>query len=146
MTENIPNLGIFRRGKFYAEALDEMGEVRVIHRTTGGKLAVKREGNTAVHALNRASSILIAANIKKARLASGMRLEELGTKAGLVGNPMKVRMWEIENCTRDQGVRMGTLYALAIALGIHPSELLPCPAEVAALSGVKFITKEGLGA
>jgi len=45
-------------------------------------------------------------------------------------------MWEIENAIRKQGVMLGTLYAIAVALGIEVTELLPSNEEVLALTNV----------
>ena len=85
--------------------------------------------------------------VKKARIAAGMTLAQLHDRAGLEAAEglAKNRMVEIENggvgSTRKnkQGIRFGTLYALAMALDLPPSALMPSAAEVAEKAGVSFI-------
>lgn len=108
---------------------DRYGETRRIRRTRTG-YQLKNETTTAALALGRAAAPLIGAKIKALRLAAGMTLEELCVSAGLVSNSPKSRMWEIENDVRPQGVSIGTLYALALALHVDIDALMPCPMTV----------------
>ena len=126
-----------------ARFIDRYGDERVVRRSKNG-LALKRKQTTPVHALNRAAAILIAERIKEARLHAGFTLEELCLRAGLATVGPKHRMCEIEQGVRagkastTNGIRLGTLYALAIALEIEPNDLLPTKEEVMAKAGIRF--------
>ena len=126
-----------------ARFIDKYGDERTIHRAKNG-LAVKRKRETPVHVMNRAAATLVAERIKAARLNAGFTLEELCLRAGLATVWPKHRMWEIEQGVRagkastTHGIRLGTLYALAVALGIEPIELLPSKDEVMAKAGISF--------
>lgn len=140
------NLGTVRRGEVHVEFTDQYGDTRVIHRLKGSKLAIKRNGNTPAHAMNRAAAVLIGQKIRAARLAAGLSLEELCQRAGLAAPPGagKMRMYEIEKNIRQTGMRIGTLYAIAVALDIPVWSLLPSNEDVIAASGVRFEAIEGL--
>ena len=77
----------------------------------------------------------IGMSIKKEREAKGMTLKELAIKAGLSNQNPKQRMWEIENDMRGWGIRIGTLYAIAIALNVEPAFLLPTLEDIKAIFG-----------
>lgn len=144
MTENIVSRG-FTQIAFE----DQYGEKRTIYRQKGNALRIKKKSDTVSHILNRAAAELTGDRIKARRIASGLTLDGLLQKAGLAAGPGqgKMRMWEIENAARNhsnpgrqsQGVRIGTLYALAIALECEPSALLPSAKEVAERAGVALI-------
>ncbi len=72
-----------------------------------------------------------------------MTLAELCEKAGIVSTTPKQRMWEIENSVRHQALRIGTIYALAIALDIEVSELLPTKEVVAQKANVGAVKNKG---
>jgi hypothetical protein len=55
-------------------------------------------------------------------------------------------MWEIENGVRKEGVRFGTLYAIAIALDVEVSDLIPTRAEVVELAPVEVVVEPTLSA
>lgn len=112
-----------------AEFENRFGEKRVIHQTRHG-LKVKRQGSTVVHKLNRTAAPLVGQRIKAARLAAGLTLAELCEKAGLASATPKSRMWEIENNVRKEGMRLGTLYAIAAALDVSICTLMPRVEEV----------------
>jgi transcriptional regulator with XRE-family HTH domain len=78
------------------------------------------------------------------RLAQGLTLEELCLRAGLVSATPKSRMWEIENGTRKEGLRFGTLFALAHALGVEASDLLPSVAEALCLADISEQSRTSL--
>lgn len=140
--------GVLRKGHVHVEFEDQYGDQRVIHRLKGQRLAVKRQGNTPAHAMNRAAAVLIGQNIRKARLAAGMTLDELCRRAGLAAAPGqgKMRMYEIEKAERREGVRTGTLYAIAVALDLPITMLMPTNQEVAESAGVRFTSSEELAA
>ena len=140
------------RGYTRIEFLDQYGEKRIIHNPRGRGLRLKKHDDTISHVLNRAAGGMIGARIKARRLAAGLTLDELLTKAGLVAGPGqgKARMWEIENAGQNsptrknkQGVRFGTLYALAIALECEPFDLMPTAKEVAAVANVALTQRTG---
>jgi len=111
------------------------GETRVIHATRHG-LKLKRQGKTVALSMSQPIAGLIGQRIRDERQRRGWTLAELCTRSGLASPNPKSRMWEIENAIRKQGVMLGTLYAIAVALGIEVTELLPSNEEVLALTNV----------
>lgn len=116
---------------------DKYGDEKIIHLTRSG-LRVKRTKNTVSLALNAKAAELTSKNIKRKRQELGLTLEDVIIKAGIVSTTPKSRMWEIENNTAKGGMRLGTLYALAIALNCTPQDLLPSMENVIAESGVEI--------
>lgn len=89
--------------------------------------------------MNRVAAVEIGRRIRQAREAAGMTLEELCIRSGLVANSSpKSRMWEIENAIRQQGPRLGTLYAIAHALAVPVERLLPSVKEVVECAGIQI--------
>lgn len=121
-----------------ATFLDKYGEERTIHKTRHG-LKVKREHVTPILALNPVVSGLIGERVRALRIERGWELAELAHRIGVRGGHPKNRMWEIERGTRGEGIRLGTLYALAIALGVEVAELMPTMHEVVELGYVEEI-------
>lgn len=117
---------------------DKFGDERVIHKTRHG-LKVKQTKATPILKLNQAIAGMIGERIRYYRQQRGYTLEELATRTGMVAGWPKNRMWEIENAVRKQGVRLGTLYALAMALDVPVAALLPPVDEVAAEAGVQEV-------
>lgn len=117
---------------------DRYGDERTIHRTRHG-LKVKRQGQTPILALNPAVAELVGARIRELRLERGWTLEELATRCGITSGHPKSRMWAIENSGRGEGIRFGTLYTLAIALGVEATDLLPTVEQV---TGAADVTDE----
>lgn len=138
-------LGVFTRGHVEARVVDQYGDERVIHRVKGSRLSVKRHGNTPAHALNRAAAVLIGMRIRELRLERSLSMAQLCKRAGLASATPKQRMYEIEMGTRKEGVRIGTLFAIAIALEVPVSDLLPDSDLVARAAGVELQTGEALG-
>jgi len=127
-----------------AEFQDKYGEKRIIHGTRHG-LRGKRSFSTPALAMNRATTGMIGAKIKALREERGFTLKELALRCGMAGGTPKNRMWAIENATRGEGVRIGTLYAIAHALGCQVADLLPSVEEVlraAKAKGVSLTTLE----
>lgn len=107
---------------------DKFGDERVIRRGPTGPWKLKNTSTTPSLTINQALS-LIGKRIHDMREKRGYTLAELATRAGLAGQP-KQRMWEIENAQREHGLRLGTIYALAIALDVDVWSLLPAVEEV----------------
>jgi lambda repressor-like predicted transcriptional regulator len=118
-----------------ATYIDRYGETREIHHTRHG-LKVKRNSVTPVLNLNAHVGRLTGEKIRAEREAQGMTLAQLCVAAGLSSATPKARMWEIEQGVRKEGLRFGTLFAIAFALGVEPCQLLPSVAEAAAAAGV----------
>jgi transcriptional regulator with XRE-family HTH domain len=143
-TENIVS-----RGFTQVEFVDQYGDTRTIYRQSGNALRVKKKSDTVSHVLNRVAAEVMGDRIKARRIAAGLTLDGLLQKAGLAAGAGqgKARMYEIETASRHrngtgrqaQGVRFGTLYALAIALECEVSDLLPSAREVAERAGVALI-------
>lgn len=141
------NGNILSRGFTQVQFTDQYGEERTIYRQKGNALRVKKRADTISHVLNRAAAELMGERIRQQRLAKGYTLDALLARAGLVAGPGqgKNRMFEIENAGRNrrganaQGVRFGTLYALAMALECDVAELLPTAKEVAERAGVALV-------
>ena len=138
--------GVVSRGFTEVNFLDQYGDKRTIYRHAG-KLRVKQCRTTPAILLNRAAATLIGQRIQRARKAAGLTLEQLHQLAGLEAAQgfAKQRMHEIERAgtgrttKQRQGLRMGTLYALAMALGTEPYALMPTAQEVAEKAGVSFV-------
>lgn len=142
------NGNIVSRGFTQIQFTDQYGEERTIYRQKGNALRIKKREDTISHVLNRAAAELVGQRIKKIRLAKGYTLDGLLARAGLASGAGqgKMRMYEIENAGKNrrganaQGVRFGTLYALAIALECEVTELLPSANEIARHAGVALVT------
>lgn len=138
--------GVVSRGFTEVDFLDQYGDKRTIYRHAG-KLRVKQRRTTPAILLNRAAAMLIGQRIRRAREVAGLSLDELHQLAGLEAAQgfAKQRMYEIEKAgtglttKQRQGLRMGTLYALAMALGTEPHALMPTAQEVAEKAGVSFV-------
>lgn len=145
MTDNIVS-----RGFTQVEFVDQYGDNRTIYRQSGEALRVKKKTDTVSHILNRIAAEMTGDNIRARRIAAGLSLDGLLQKAGLAAGAGqgKHRMYEIEKAGRNHktgigrqtnGLRFGTLYALAIALECEPADLLPSAKEVAERAGVALI-------
>lgn len=126
MSDLIPTGEAFiRRGATIAKVVDQFGEERTIYRQKGMKdLRIKNTGTTTILAYNRVAAQLIAARIKQLRLAKGMTMLQLSEAMGQKA-PSKQRIYEVENCVRKAGFRIGTLYAIAMALNVEIVDLMP---------------------
>ncbi len=115
---------------------DKYGHERTIHKAQDGKLALMN-GSTVIIELTNAAGPLVGKRIRATREGLCMGRTELALKAGFSGDRrfIKNRIAEIEHGKRG-GVKLGTLYALALVLGCHLEDLLPTPAEVLEASNV----------
>jgi hypothetical protein len=123
--------------KVIAQFEDRFGEERVVHKTRRG-LTIRREP-TMVLKMNQVVSLMIGQRVKHFRGLRGWTLVELATRAGMHSGHPKERIWAIENATRKEGMRMGTVYALALALGVEATDLMPTVEEVASQAGVEQV-------
>lgn len=123
------------KGTVVAEFVDKYGDTRKIRQIGRKRVSIEKKSDTVSHHLNRAAASLIAQNIKAARIRAGLTLEEACLRAGLKSDNPKERMWDIENAHRKEGLRFGTLYAIALALNCEAASLLPTTEEVRALAG-----------
>jgi hypothetical protein len=121
-----------------AEFIDKRGETKRIHKTHHG-LHVKRDFLTPSLAMSQAISKMMGRRIRDRRIALGLELAELALRCGMHSGHPKERVWAIENATRGHGVRMGTLYAIAHALGCQPSDFMPTMEEVLAEAKIKGV-------
>ena len=126
---------------------NKYGEKKVIHKTRNG-LRVKYTNPSVALSLGRAIQPVISAKIKQNRIERGLTYNELGRLSGVAPVNGKQRMFAIENppCRQnDGGVRLGTLYAIAIALDVPITDLLPTADEVRALAPDVRIRSYGRG-
>lgn len=113
---------------------DRYGETRTIHhnQSPGGPLRVKRVGTTPALALNRPVAERLGTRVKELRVARGWSMTELAERSGLRGD--KQTIYAIETAMRGQGVRLGTLYALAMAFDVEAADLLPAVSDVTSVA------------
>lgn len=114
---------------------DRFGDERVIHKTRHG-LKVKRTHVTPILAINPVVGQMVGAKVREIRIKQGLTMQELAERCGMTAGHPKQRMYEIEVGTRQEGLRFGTLYALAMALGVEVSDLMPSVSEVTDAAGV----------
>lgn len=127
------------RNHVVAKVVDQYGDERTIYKSKGGSLRIKnRDDNSVALKMNRVAGKLIGAKIKIRRLEADMTLDELCKRAGLRSQTPKQQMWQIENAVRKEGVRIGTLYAIAAALDCDIRDIMPSPQEVMKAAGVQF--------
>lgn len=125
---------------------NEYGETEIIHRPKGRALKLYRGLNTPVLRMNRAAATLLGQLVRSRRKALGLSLKQLCLRAGLKDANPKQRIHAIETAMRAEGVRLGTLYALAHALECEVGDLLPAKADVIAAAEVTPQSVETLSA
>lgn len=104
---------------------DRFGEERKIHSTRHG-LKVQRNTPTPCQVISQKACDYIGEKIRHYRTLKGLSGEQLAMRAALsTGSSPKQRMYEIEKNKRGIGLRMGTIYQIAIALDVSISDLLP---------------------
>lgn len=123
---------------------DRFGDDKIIHSTRNG-LKVKQSSETHCHVMSKAISGYIGERIRAVRQQKEMSMEELGLRAGLTaGSNMKQRVYAIEHNQQGRGIKFGTLYQIAIALGVEIGELLPTTETVKHMAGVRLASSERL--
>ena len=122
------------------EMVDKYGDVRIVHRRANGRLAVKRQGQTVSLNLNRTIAYAVSNNIRRLRKKAGLTYAELASRAGMPGG--KQQAYHMENPTIRGSVKLGTVYAVAIALGVKLSDILPRPTDVLDKSDIEWGTDE----
>lgn len=116
---------------------DRFGDERKIHATRHG-MTVKRRADTHCQVLGKAISGYVGERIRAIRQRKEMTLEELGLRAGLTtGSNLKQRVFELEH-NRGGGMRLGTIYQMAIALDVEITELMPSTEIVKQMTGAKL--------
>lgn len=132
----------FTRIGIEAKYTDSYGEERVLRGTRHG-FQMKREATTPVLKVTSIMAKLVGQRIREHRLRIGMSPCELAMKAGLVScstTHAKHRIYDIEKAKRNIGIRLGTLYLIALALGVTPADLLPSTEEVMREAGLSLST------
>lgn len=113
-----------------AQFVDTYGETQIIHRPRRNRIRVFKGGDTPALRMNRACSILIGNRIRTKRTEMGLSMAQLCVRAGLSNVSPKQYIWSLENATRLNSCKHGTLYALAHALKCEICDLMPTVAEV----------------
>lgn len=116
---------------------DRYGDDRHIHATRNG-LTVKRRGDTPCQVLSKVISGYFGERVRAIRQSKEMSAAELCLRAGL-GGTGKQRVYEIEKNKRSIGVRLGTVYQIAMALDVEMSDLLPTAGMVRQLAKVSNV-------
>lgn len=111
---------------------NQYGENEELRRTRWG-WRMKRQTTTPAIEMNRVIAKLMGQKIREMREDRGLTMKQLGISAGMTGNP-KQRVWAIENATRGEGIRLGTLFAIAMVLDCEVSDLLPSVEETSSNS------------
>jgi hypothetical protein len=108
---------------------DRYGDQVKIRKTRRG-YQVERDRLTPSLVLTKEVGVIVGQRVKTLRQERGWTLAELCIRADIRSTTPKNRMWEIENSIRREGINTGTIYSLAIALGVEITDLLPSVAEV----------------
>ena len=98
--------GMVYRSRVLAEFTDQYGDKRIVHKTKGSRLSLKRMGSTVPHVLNRLVAERIGLRIRSVREARGLSMAQLCIRAGLASATPKQRMYEIEKGVRREAARM----------------------------------------
>lgn len=122
-----------------ATYVDDYGEEKIIHAQRGpnGPLRRFKAAETPAALLNRAVAILLGQRIRERRQALGLTAKQVAVRSGSANVNPKQFLRHLETAVRREGVRLGTLYALAHALECEPLDLLPTKQEAMALAGIR---------
>ena len=134
------NGGMYEPSKIVGTYTDKFGNERIVHSPKGRALRVLKEMNTPALRMNRVACELSGSLIREKRISAGLTLDELATRAGLKSQTPKEYMWSIENCSRQHGVRVGTLYAIARVLCCEVGDLLPKVSDVETAASINDVT------
>lgn len=130
-----PRAGVLQ-GQVIATILDKFGEPRqVVQR--GSRIRIANTSLTPIMSMTREIGVPIGERIRALREERGWSLEEMAIRCGIVSGWPKNRMYEIERGSRKTGIRLGTIYAVAAALGVEVGVLLPPVDDILNSAGVK---------
>lgn len=118
-----------------ASFIDKVGEEREIIVGHNRRLRVKNIQESLTNLLATASSRLIGERIRTARQAVNMTAEELAHRIGITDGSPKNQICALEKQFRRHGIKTGTIYSIAFALGLQANELIPSMREI--LQGVE---------
>lgn len=113
-----------------AQFIDKVGEQREIIVGHNRRLRVKNHQDSLTNLLATATARLIGQRIRLARQAVSMSASGLAQRIGVEGGNPKNQICNLEKQFRNHGIKTGTIYAVALAVGIEPHELLPSLREV----------------
>lgn len=130
-----------RRRPVVVEFEDRFGEKQTIHRDKGGILKIRRKSPTVVLAMTASIGRCIGQRIREERLKAGLTMAELSERSGLKGGKQAIAHAE---AAMDTGVRIGTVYAIAVALNVSPFSLMPPVDVVLRESAVSMAQSERL--
>lgn len=130
-----------RRRPVLAEFTDQFGELQVVHRHSGGRLAIRRKEPTVALAMAKTVGRIVGERVREERVKAGLSHLALAERSGLKGG--KQAIYQIEQAM-NVGVRLGTLYALAVALNVSPFSLLPPVSVVLQEAGAQMQAEERL--
>jgi DNA-binding Xre family transcriptional regulator len=116
-----------RKPRVLAKFTDDFGDKRTVHRKPNGALAVRREGLTPSLAMTHVAASHVGRRIRELRKSREWTMMQLATRSGIRGGKQQVRA--IEEAANG-GVRLGTLYCIASALGVGVADLLPSQDQV----------------
>lgn len=127
-----------------ATFVDRVGDTRIVRQVRPNRWQVRQpQGSSPSQSLSCAIGPIVGQKIRTRRIELGMTMPELAQRAGVVATTTrqaKSRIYEIENSTRGHGVKLGTLYAIAHALGCEPTDLLPTMEEAFGASNVRTVS------
>lgn len=130
-----------RRRPVLVEFTDQFGEHQVIHRRENGVLRIRRKAPTVVLAMTSAVGKFVGQRVHEERVKAGLTMDALAERSGLKGG--KQAIYHVEQAL-NTGVRLGTLYAIAVALNVSPFSLLPPVEVVLSESGAAMTQAEQL--
>jgi DNA-binding Xre family transcriptional regulator len=115
---------------------DKNGDERIIHAPKGRSVRRFEGSDTPQRRMNRAAAIFIGQAVRERRMELGMTQKDLCIRAGLVNTNPKAYICDLEMARRAEGMRLGTLFALAVALQCEVADLLPPNEAVMEMAGV----------
>lgn len=124
-----------KRPQVIAEFINDFEEKAVVHRDARGRIRMKRTKEAVALALSCEIGRIAGERIRAERKRQGLTMLALARRAGLTATKQRMREIECQSPART-GLRIGTIYALAWALEVDPSTLLPTLEEAMRGAGV----------
>lgn len=106
---------------------------------------MKRTNATPILEINPVVGVMVGKRIREIRQERGLTMKELAERCGMASGHPKARMYEIEVGARREGLRFGTLYVIAMALGVEVCDLMPSVREVSEIARVRQIATPRIG-